>query len=144
MTFEHQLLIARSPGEVYAFLTDLGNLSRWQSNLQDVRLEREGELEVGSRFTEVREFMGRRVESMMEVTALEPERDFSIRVVKGPIPFAVRHLLAPEATGTRLTLRGEGEPGGFFKIAGGLVGRAAKRQSEKDLARLKQVLESGR
>ncbi len=109
-----------------------------------MRLEREGELEVGSRFTEVREFMGRRVESMMEVTSLEPERDFSFRVVKGPVPFAVRHLLAPAGEGTRLTLQGEGEPGGFFKLAGPLVGRAVKRQSAADLARLKEVLEGSR
>ena len=143
MTFEHELRIERPPREVFAFLTELGNVPRWQSGVKDVRPEGEGELAVGSRFLEVREFMGRRAESTLEVTALEPEREFSIRVVEGPIPFAVRHLLAPEATGTRLTVRGEGEPGGVLKLGGGLVAGAVKRQSGADLARLKRLLGGG-
>ena len=144
MRFEHETQIRRPPREVFAFLTDLGNLPRWQGGVKEARPETGAELGAGSRFQEVREFMGRRIESTIEVTALEPEREFSIRVVKGPVPFAVRHLLAPAGEGTRLTLHGEGEPGGFFKLAGPLVGRAVKRQSQADLARLKEVLEGSR
>ncbi len=39
--------------------------------------------------------------------------------------------------------RGKGEFGGFFKLAEGLVGKQAEKQSESDLAALKLLLESG-
>jgi hypothetical protein len=37
----------------------------------------------------------------------------------------------------------EAEVGGFFKLAEPLVGRAARRQTETDMATLKDLLEAG-
>ena len=143
MKFEHELTIARPPAEVFGFLSDLTNLPRWQSSVKEISAEGEGELAVGSRFREVREFMGKKIESTLEVTALDPAGEFSIRVIAGPIPFTVRHLIEPAGEGTRLQVLGEGEPGGFLKLGGGLVGRAVKRQSQSDFSRLKTLLEQG-
>jgi hypothetical protein len=44
--------------------------------------------------------------------------------------------------GTKVTFRGEGDSGGFFKLADPLVSRMAKRQLEADAANLKDLLES--
>ena len=43
--------------------------------------------------------------------------------------------------GTRYTQVAEGEPGGFFGLASGLLERAAKRQFREDMVRLKILLE---
>jgi hypothetical protein len=45
-------------------------------------------------------------------------------------------------TSTRMTLRNRGEPAGFAKVAGPMMAAAIRRANEKDLARLKQLLES--
>ena len=42
---------------------------------------------------------------------------------------------------TRITLRNRGEPSGFAKVTGPLMAGAMKRANQKDLARLKQILE---
>jgi hypothetical protein len=42
---------------------------------------------------------------------------------------------------TRMTLRNRGEPAGFKRVAAPFMARAMRRANEKDLARLKQILE---
>ena len=142
MKVEHTVVINRPVGEVFSYLTNPDNLPEWQSGVTEARKEGEGLLGAGSRLTEVRTFLGKRISSTLEVTAYEPDREFSIRVVTGPIPFAVRHVFEPADGGTRITFSGEGEPGNLFKLAEPLVARAVKRQSEADFATLKRVLEA--
>jgi hypothetical protein len=43
--------------------------------------------------------------------------------------------------GTRMTLRNRGEPSGFARIGAPVMARAMRRANEKDLARLKALLE---
>lgn len=138
MTYEHELEIERPPNDVYAFLSDPENLPHWQSEVLEVRRESD------SRFREVRTFVGRRIESILEVTAAEPGREFSLRSASGPVRFSVRHLLEPAGEGrTRLRVVGEAEgAGGLFKLGGPLLRRAAQRRFHEDFARLKALLES--
>jgi carbon monoxide dehydrogenase subunit G len=86
--------------------------------------------------------LGRRATSRLEVTELDPPREFSIRVVEGPVALGVRHLLEPVGDGTRLTLEAEGEAGGLMRLAAPLAERAAARQAGQDLERLKSLLEA--
>jgi uncharacterized protein YndB with AHSA1/START domain len=133
--------IARPPAEVFAYLTDLANVPVWQSTAVEARLC-DGELRVGARIAEVRSFLGRRVESELEVTGYEPDRIFSLRTVSGPVKVEIHHRLEPNGDGgTRLGFIGHGEPGGFGGIAQSLLVKAAEREFKRDFQRLKQILE---
>jgi carbon monoxide dehydrogenase subunit G len=136
--YEHEIEIERPPEDVYAFLSNPENLPRWQHEVLEVRRKNDTE------FTEVRTFIGRRVESTIEVTAAEPGREFAIRAGAGPVHFAVRHLLEPAGEGrTRLRVEGESEgAGGVFKLGGRLLHRAVERRAREDFQRLKELLES--
>lgn len=138
MKYEHEVEIERAPDEVYAFLSDPENLPQWQHEVLEVRRESD------TRFTEVRTFIGRRMESTIEVTKAEPGREFAIRAGAGPVHFAVRHLLDPAGEGkTRLRVLGESEgAGGLFKLGGRLLRRAVQRRAREDFDRLKELLES--
>ena len=46
------------------------------------------------------------------------------------------------AGGTRMTLRNRGEPSGFSKLAAPMMAGAMRRANQKDLARLKAILET--
>jgi carbon monoxide dehydrogenase subunit G len=136
--YEHELEIARPPDVVYAFLADPENLPKWQHEVLEVRRESD------TRFTEVRTFVGRRLESTLEVSAAEPGREFALRSSAGPVRFAVRHLLEPAGEGrTRLRVLAESEgAGGLFKLGGRLLRRAVERRAREDFQRLKELLES--
>jgi carbon monoxide dehydrogenase subunit G len=137
---EHTIVVERPVGEVFAYLTDVSNLTEWQSGV--VEAEAEGPLESGSTFTEVRKFLGKRMESTVEVTEYERDRLFTITVRSGPVPLEVRHTFEQANGGTRLTVSGSGEPGGFFKLAEPIVGRAAERMFRNDFGNLKDILEA--
>ena len=139
---EHSVTIGRPPSEVFAYVCDADKLPEWQSTALEARWETPGPIAVGSRAVEVRKFLGRRMESTMEVTAFEQDRELSFRVLDGPVPFHVTQKLAAVDGGTRIDVVLEGGPGGFFKLAEPLVARAAKRQLEGDSATMKDILEA--
>ena len=137
---EFSVDIDRPPPEVFAYLTDAEKLPQWQAGA--IEAEWQGERAEGARVREVRKFLGRRMESELEVTAYEPDRRLGLKVLSGPVPFSVEQRLEPRNGGTRLTFVGEGEPGGFFRLAEPLVQRAAKRQLQADFEQLKDILEA--
>ena len=134
--------ISRSSEEVFTYLTDPGKLPLWQGMVEEAHQETDGPIEVGARVTEVRTFLGRRMESTLEVTAHEPGRKFDLKVIKGPVPFQVHHTLTPSDGGTEVTVVADGETGGFFKLAEPIVARPGQRQLEADFATLKDLLEA--
>jgi hypothetical protein len=140
---EHSVVIERAPEEVFAYLGDPSNLPEWQASALEARQEPPGEMAAGARIREVRKFLGKRMESVMEVTVYEPGREFSLKVVSGPIPFRVRQTFEPVGAGTKIDAVIEGEPGGFFRLAEPLVVRAVGRELASNLATLKDILEAG-
>jgi len=128
--------IARSPEDVYAYLTDVANLPRWQSGVHGARRE-------GSQIHESRHMLGRELHTTLEIEAEEPPRLFTLRAVNSPVPFSVRHELEPSGDGTKLTVVGEGDPGMLPGFAAGVMARRAEKQFRKDFERLKKLLESG-
>jgi carbon monoxide dehydrogenase subunit G len=139
LRMEHTVRIDRSPADVFGYLTAVERLPEWQSSAVEVSAE--GELGVGTRIREIRNFLGRRAESTLEVTEYEPARKFSLRVLSGPLPFEVRHTLTPEGEGTRLDWVAEADTSRFPKLAVRMMAGTAERQFKSDLERLKRVLE---
>jgi hypothetical protein len=90
----------------------------------------------------VRSFIGKRIESTLDVTAAEPGREFSLRSRSGPVRFSLQHLLEESDDGTLVRLEGEADPGKLFGLAGPLLRKAAERRTRSDLGRLKRVLEA--
>ena len=138
---EHSIVIERPPDEVFAYLSDPSKLPEWQASAIDARQETPEPMSIGTRVRETRKFLGRRMESVVEVTAYEPGRELSLKVVSGPLPFHVRQMLERVELGTKIDVVIEGEPGGFFKLAEPLVVRAVERELANNLATLKDVLE---
>jgi uncharacterized protein YndB with AHSA1/START domain len=132
--------IDRTPSEVFAYLTDLDNLPEWQASAMQARWE--GEKAAGARIKEVRKFLGRRMESELEVLEYEPDRRLVLKTLTGPVQLVAEHTVEPTNGGTRLVFHGEGEPGGFFRLAEGVVARNAERSVRNDFETLKDVLEA--
>jgi carbon monoxide dehydrogenase subunit G len=143
MRYELAVETARPPAEVYAFLADPSNLPTWQEDVEEVRDTTGAPLPTGATFTEVRTFMGKRLESLLEVIASEPGREFSLRTVSGPVRVSIRHLLEPSGAGTLVRLEAEADAGKLLGLGGPLVRRAAERRARADFERLRTVLEDG-
>ena len=64
---ETSIIINRPIEEVFAYLTDAGNNPQWDLGLVEVRQTPERPVGVGTRITEVRKFLGRKMETTSEV-----------------------------------------------------------------------------
>jgi carbon monoxide dehydrogenase subunit G len=124
--------IARTPEDVFAYLTDVSNLPNWQAGVKSATLN-EGRIE------ESRSLLGHELHTTFEVVEQEGPRLFTLRSLGGPLALSVRHELEPADGGTRLTVVADGEVPGF---AAGLLARRAEKQFRKDFERLKKILES--
>jgi carbon monoxide dehydrogenase subunit G len=124
--------IARTPEDVFSYLTDVSNLPAWQGGVKSATL-RDGQVE------ESRSLLGRELHTTLEIVEQDEPRVFTLRALNSPVPFTVRHELEPAAGGTRLTVTAEGGVPGF---AAGLLARRAEKQFRKDFERLKEILES--
>ena len=143
MRIEESVEINLPPEEVFDYVANPENLPGWSSLVLEVHRETQGELREGDRYTSVSKFLGRRFETPFEVTAHEPNRLHSHRSTGGPLPQEYTSTFEEVAGGgTRMTQVVEGEPGGFFSLAGPLLERAGRRQFRADLETLKDLLEA--
>ena len=142
-TVDHTMTLQAEPAEVFEHLTDPEKEPVWLSSLLEVRFSSEGPLQQGTRITEVRKFLGRRMESTVEVTDFEPQRIFAGRVLSGPVPWEFRYALEPTDGATRLSFRCAYSRLTCSILAEPLVVRTLKKQLEGDFSTLKEIVESG-
>ena len=139
---EYSVVINQPVEEVFSFMSNVENNPLWVSGVLETKLTSPGPMAVGSTGTDVRQFLGRRMESTWEVTEHEANKKSAFKVASGPMPFEGVWTFEPVEGGTKVTFVAQGEPGGFFKLAEPLVGRIAKRQIENDHDNLKDLLEA--
>jgi uncharacterized membrane protein len=137
-----QITIERPKMAVAAYAADPENAPKWYVNIKSVEWKTPPPLAVGSRVAFVAEFLGRRMAYTYEIVAWAPGERLVMRTAEGPFPMETQYIWESTATGgTTMTLRNSGEPQGFSKLAAPLISRAMKRANQKDLARLKELLE---
>jgi hypothetical protein len=125
--------VRRGPAAVAAYMTDPAHDTEWIGGLREARLLGEPPLAVGSRVRRVASFLGRRIEYVNEIVALD-EAHLDMRSVVAPFPMRITYSFEPSDGGT--TVRNHVRGGGA-RILGPLVRRNVRR----DLERLRAVLE---
>src|SRR4051812_3625343 len=109
--FGFAIEIARPTSEVFSYLTDPAKLQQWQGTAEVEQLT-PGPVREGTRFREVHERLGRRIESVTEVTGYDPDRHFAVSIAEGPVPIDGEWDLDPSAVGTRVDFRATGQLSG--------------------------------
>ena len=139
---ERSIVIDRPVEEVWEFAHDLEKAALWQTTLTESEQLSEGPMGLGTKVRQVRHFLGVRVEMGWEVTEYEPTASSAIRSISGPIPLSGSYRLEPADDGTRLTVTGELDAHGFFKLAEPVFARITGRELESNLGHLKDLLEA--
>lgn len=135
------VLIDRPMKDVFAFVSNPNNMSKWNSAVVSLEQVSPGAVEVGSKFKTVGEMMGRRIEGEMQITAYEPDTKCGFQVIAGPMQVNLTLTFKTVGTGTKVSLNAQGNPGGIFKLAEGVMTGQVKTMMEGNLTRLKTVLE---
>ncbi len=138
---EGSITIGRPVQEVFAYVTDVANLAKWNEQAGQGEQTSQGPVGVGTTYRGSSDFMGRSMEWTSEVTAYEPNRKIAQKLDMGAAVMEMTWLVEPVEGGTKFTIVTEGEMGGLAKLAGPLMDRTMKKQVESNLARLKSLLE---
>jgi carbon monoxide dehydrogenase subunit G len=125
--------------EVWDYMTDAANDPQWGEGIIESR--RDGELAVGSIRTFKSKFMGRELETVNECVECDPPHRLVEHATSGPIDLMQAIDIAEADGGTNITFSVEGEVGGFFKVAEGMVARQAQSTLDNSLSALKSVLD---
>ena len=139
---EVSAVINRPVEEIFDYMSNPENSPKWQSGVLESEQTSKGPSGVGATIREVRKFMGRRIDQTFEITEYEPNRMIKQKTISGPMKLDAIYAFESVEGGTRVTMGGEGDSGGFFKLADPLINRMAGRQMEADLANLKDMLEA--
>ena len=138
-----EVVIDRPVRVVAEYVADPSNAPEWYVNIESVHWQTEPPVAVGSRMDFVAHFLGRRIAYTYEIVELVPYQRLVMRTAQGPFPMETSYeWSAEDERSTRMTLRNRGEPSGFAGVAASLMSAAMRRANQKDLARLKSLLEA--
>jgi uncharacterized membrane protein len=141
LKIEYSTVINRPVEEVFALLSNVENNPKWSSAFLEVQKTSEGPVGVGTTWRGVGKFLGNRIETEIEQTEYEPNRK-STQKSKSPFPVNQQMTFESVDGGTRVNVKFEAEPGGFFKLAEPLLAGMTKRNIEGELANLKDLMEA--
>jgi uncharacterized membrane protein len=136
-------VINRPLAEVAAYAGDPSNAPEWYANIRSVEWRTAPPAAVGSQLEFVATFLGRRLVYTYEIVELIAGARLVMRTAQGRFPMETTYeWSAVSRNRTLMRLRNRGEPSGFGRVAAPVLGAAVRRNTTKDLARLKRLLES--
>jgi uncharacterized protein YndB with AHSA1/START domain len=137
-----EVVINRPVAVVSEFAASPDNAPRWYVNINAVEWKTPPPMGVGSRLAFVAQFLGRRLVYTYEIVTFVPGERLVMRTAEGPFPMETQYSwTATIGGGTHMMLRNCGTPSGFSRLFAPFMARAMRRTNNKDLSRLKQILE---
>ena len=137
--------IDRPAADVFPYLAASERRSEWMEKLVESRQLEDGPPRLGTRFEDVFEGVGQRVELDAEIVEWEPNERLGLLLRAGGFEATVSQRLQERDGRTRLTTVIDTE---YTNLAARLMSRVVARQAAKqleiDLGRLKALLETAR
>lgn len=127
--------ISAPPETVWAVFTDLGNSVERLSAVDAVEVFTEGPFRVGTRWRETRTMFGREATEEMEVTAVEPERSYTVEAASHGSHYTSQFHFAPTEAGTDVTFSFSSESHGAMRFVSAVMWPLLKGKMTKELRR---------
>ena len=141
MRLEKSIHINCSPEKAFAFATDFGNASKWMVGFIESKILSDGAVGIGSQYMFLSKFIGQKMEMKSEVVVWEPPMRYEYKTVDAPVSMHGGFSFKAEDGGTLVTLFGEGEMSGLFKLAEGVMKSQMDKQMDDTMQALKKALE---
>jgi hypothetical protein len=141
-TFRYTQHIDRPREDVFAFMMDFKQASRWRNMVRRIELVGEGPIREGSQLLITLDVLGKTQQAVSELWAYDPPRRFGQRNTASGFTGIFEFTLEPDATGTAVTFSCDVRPHGFRWLLLPLVIRAHRIRYRDQLSNLKRAIES--
>ena len=141
MKLEKSIHVNCAPEKAFAFATDFDKEGMWQEGVSEAKVTSTGAFGVGSTYSWKAKALGQTMETLGEVTVWSPPFAYEWKATKSAFPLAGGMKFQADGSGTLVTLFTEATPGGFFKLAEGLMMSQMEKQFAGNLETLKKLLE---
>lgn len=138
-----EIIIRRPVEEVARYASDPDNATQWYANIKSVEWMTSKEIRVGSKIRFMAQFLGKKLVYTYEIAEFIPKEKFVMRTADGPFPMETTYLWKSlSANETRMTLINRGSAKGFSKFLAPIMSLAMRSANNKDLARIRHILEN--
>lgn len=141
------VFINRSQQDVFDFLSNPANLSKWNTSFESAEWASSGVPGVGSAFRASSPAPGSKKEMMFEIVQWDPPNRYGYRmnerllfIING---FESIITLSPKDNGTQVTFESRFEISGALKFTEGLFVRMGEKGDGKNFDNAKRLLEAG-
>jgi dehydrogenase/reductase SDR family protein 12 len=142
ITFAGSIDIAQSRSRVFAFVSDLDNLPKIQSDVVQSTVLDPGTVHAGTRFEEVVKIGPRRVTARCVVTEYEPESRMAFQGESKVVNYESRFLVEPAGEGSRVTIEGMAELRGVWRLMQPLLAADVRKGVKHELSAIKRHTEA--
>lgn len=137
-----EIIINRPLEEVREFTINPDNVPKWYDNIFSVEWKTEPPVQLNSKVAFRAKFMGKELAYTYDFVVLN-DNELQMQTAEGPFPMKTTYTWEQVGENqTKMKLRNAGEPSGFSKLMSPLMSWMMRRANNKDLKKLKSVLES--
>ncbi len=139
---EQSIIINRPVEEVWKFLSNIENATKWDRGVLEARQTSEGPIGVGSTLQTRRQMLGWQRIGKLRVSEYVPNRTIALQARLGAMTAQIRYAFEPVEGRTRLTGTSEIELGGWWKLITPLLSPMLERDGREDMANIKRIMEA--
>jgi len=145
--FTLSIFVNRSQQDVFDFLTDPVNLSKWNSNFASAEWTSSNAPGLGSTYKVLANMSGGKNEGLFEITQWDPPQGYGYKSISG-LPSPIESIestvtLAPKENGTQLTFESQFGLVGILMIAEGMFRKLAEKGDGANFDTAKRLIEAG-
>ena len=131
-----------SKAKVAEYSANPDNAPKWYVNIKAAKWKTPKPLHVGSQIVFKAKFLGKLLVYIYEISEYAAEQKMVMKTIIGPFPMETIYTWKSiDGNITRMSLQSKGNPGGLSKLLTPLLSFAIKKANNKDLQRLKEIIE---
>jgi uncharacterized membrane protein len=142
MKVEQSIEINKPADEVFGFLLDIDNHTKFGTAFYETKKISEGPVAIGTKIKRKGRFMGKELETTHEVASFVPAKVLAFKTIGAALEAQDSFVLEDKNGKTVVTQIIEAKPTGMMKLAAGIIKSKIADQMHNDLNLLKSLLEN--
>lgn len=141
ITFHDSIEVSQKPDRVFAFISDLNNLPKFQAEVVQSRVITPGPVRLGTRFEELVKLGPWRVPTQCVVTEFDEQGKLAFEASSKPVKYEGAFTVEPAAPGSRVTIRGIAQLQGLWRLLQPLLAGDVRKGLRHELLAIKRHTE---